>query len=181
MIKDIIINMKPLGIILIGAIILIFAASIYIKIRPVDLSNITQTSNSIISQTNQIKTYQSKNLQFNIGPSNDWKIDEGNAFVNLNNNYGKINLSRIATNFYNLSDYLKDFDSKRTVKIDLEESLMIDGYDSIKRTENFTGGSIIKQKVYYIFIDSWVYSLSTSSESLYDELDQIAKSFRYTP
>lgn len=129
----------------------------------------------------QTKIFQSKNLNLSLQISNKLQVLEKTTFVNLISQDRIINVSRIATNFDDISSYLKDFDSKRTVKIEQEHKLKINDYPSVDRMELFNNGPVAKQKVYYIYINNWIYSLSTSSESLYDDLDQIAQSFRYTP
>lgn len=37
------------------------------------------------------------------------------------------------------------------------------------------------EKNYFIYVSDSVYSFSTSDKSLYDDLDQIAQSFKYIP
>lgn len=129
----------------------------------------------------QTKTYQSKKLKISIQISTVWTVSEKISFIDLNSDKGKINISRIATNFDNANSYLKDFDSRRTIQISQSEENKISGYDSVNRIEIFNTGPIKQQKVYYIYINNWVYSLSTSQESLYNDLDKIAQSFRYLP
>lgn len=134
-----------------------------------------------INPSNEAKLYTSKNLKFSLQIPTLWRVTEDQTFTDLTSQDGKINVSRIATNFDNVNAYLADFDSKRTIKIASEEKMLINGYDSIKREERFIGGTIAEQKVYYIYIRGWIYSLSTSSKELYSDLDQIARSFRYIP
>lgn len=144
-------------------------------------SKVYETPPEKLTTQPQTKTFQSKNLKFSIQISSSWSIEEGIAFINLASSEGKINVSRIATNFNHLSGYLKDFDSKRSIEVTKEKTLNIDGYNSIERIETFKTGPIIKQKVYFIYADGWIYSVSTSFEALFDDLDQIAQSFQYTP
>ncbi len=161
------------------ALIFYFKSFQFIKNSPL-ISN--QERNFVNkSYPSQSKIFQSRALKLSLQLPKNWNVEEKLTFIDLVSANGKINVSRIATNFNNLSGYLKDFDNKRGLKVSTEESLKISGYDSIKRVEIFKGGSISSQKVYFIYIDGWIYSLSTSSESLYNDLDQIAKSFKYTP
>lgn len=123
----------------------------------------------------------SKVLQLSLTIPTNSQIIEKTTFIDIILDKGKINVSRIATNFPDLSGYIKDFDSKRILEVSEEKQLSISGYPSISRIETFAKGPVSKQYVYFIYVNGWIYSLSTTSESLYNDLDQIAKSFRYTP
>lgn len=124
--------------------------------------------------------YEFESIQMSLIKPVGWEISEKSSYVDLIKNNEKINLSRSGTNFDNIMSYLRDFDSKRNLEIEMESTLRNNDYDVIQRIEKFNGGSVNKQKVYYIYVNNWVYALSTSSEDLYDDLDQIAKSFKYT-
>lgn len=129
---------------------------------------------------NNQNIYNFKNLQLSLIRPVNWEISENRSYADLIDGDDKINVSRNGTNFSNINDYLNDFDSKRTIEVELEQELTNNGYAMVKRVEKFNGGPVNEQKVYYIYVSNWVYALSTSSESLYDELDQITRSFKYT-
>lgn len=129
---------------------------------------------------NQVKTYQSKNMKFSINLSTSTSVKEGLTYVDITFKKGLIDIVRNGTNFSSLSEYLKDSDAKKGVQVSEEDKLMINGYQADTRVE--TNPSTNKmQKTYYIYVENWAYTLSTSSPSLYGDLDQIAQSFRYTP
>lgn len=176
--------MKEKGNILIILIMLAILAAgvlLYYKTKLPKLS-ISQPSQKIsTNSTEKIKTYRSENLKFILQIPDQWQVVEGRAFIDLISTDGKINISKIATNFEDLKGYTSNFDSKRKLDIKEEENLIISDYPVLKRIEILEGGSILQQKVYYILIDNLVYSLSTTSEALFDDLDQIAKTFRYIP
>ena len=157
-------------------IILIFVGAIFMALGSGNLYKNTSSNQQSSSQI-----YRSKTLKFIISASPNWQLQEEITFVDLLSNEGKINISRIATNFSNVTDYLKDFDIKRNIVVETENKLSIYDRESVSRIEIFHGGPINKQKVYYIYVDNWVYSLSTYSEPLFGDLDQIAQSFKYTP
>ena len=140
------------------------------------------TITPVTSPGNQeLKTFKSKNIQFAVQVPKNFEVQEKIAYVDLISSVGRINLSRNATNFDSIKDYLNDFDSKREVEVSNEVIINIGAYDSIKRIENFNIGPIDEQNLYFIYVDNWVYSISTSTQSLYPVLDQIAQSFRYIP
>ena len=141
----------------------------------------TSFNNSYVNTPNQsVREYSSKFLKFKIFVPSDYKIEDKEISVTLIREKKEINIVRNGTNFSNLEDYLVNFDSKRNINISDENQLEIDGYSSVSRTVSVQDENII-QKSYYIFVGKAVYIISTSSPELYEDLDQIARSFKYTP
>lgn len=130
---------------------------------------------------NQTKLYQSENLKFSIQVPVNYQIEDTGITVSLKSDKGEISISRNGTQFTNLTEYLKDFDQKRKLKIEEENKLSINGFEATSRIEEFTTGLPNRHKIYFIFVGSWGFSTSTTSEVLFADLDQIAHSFRYTP
>lgn len=115
--------------------------------------------------------YTSKLMKFTVLlPSNDLQLSEGVNALFIKNNVGEIRLTRQGTNYDSLDNYLNSLD----LKIVDKENLIINDNSVIR-------GSIESRSYYFIYINNWVYALSTSSPELYSDLDQIARSFRYTP
>ncbi len=127
----------------------------------------------------QTKTFQSKTLKFTIILADNFQIEEKPGRVDLLNPNGKAYIDRNTTNFSDINEYLKDLDMHNKVKIIENKQIAINNYSANLR--RITLGSGETQKVYTIFIDGWIYSIYSDSDSLYSDLDQIAKSFRYTP
>lgn len=143
--------------------------------------NLRSSESSKKSVSNELITHESKYLKTSFKIPANWKVVEDVTYIDLVYNNNKINVSRNGTNFSDISGYLDDFDSKRNIKIKSERTLTINGHDVIERMEILNGGPVNQQKVYYIYADNWVYSLSTDSEELFADLDRVAQSFRYTP
>lgn len=132
------------------------------------------------SQPTELKTFKSQNLDFEIQIPQKFTPKDDVLSTELESPLGKITIIRNGTNFDNLQDYIRDFDSRRKLtSFDVKETI-INGLDSLSRTVNFTQENV-QQKSYYIYVENLVYILSTNSKSLYNDLDQIAQSFRYTP
>ncbi len=167
-------------IITIVAILAIVVAAAY-KVRSGSIGS--PTASPIESpNTQEFKIFQSKNLKFSIEVPVAFTIKETVAQVELNKGNLTISISKNSTNFLNIREYVNNFDLKRSgLVIQNESAEKINNLDSLNRIEKFSVGPIEQQKIYYIYIDSKVYSLSTSSPALYPDLDQIAWSFRYTP
>ncbi|OGD85850.1 hypothetical protein A3B51_03265 [Candidatus Curtissbacteria bacterium RIFCSPLOWO2_01_FULL_41_18] len=148
---------------------------------PVQPTNPPKASTYLPSPTSQeLKVFQSKSLKFEVKIPIQFQVDDNVVSVVLNSSEGQITIGRNGTNFDNLQDYLKGFDSKRRIEISGTTMLIINGLNSLSRIIKFSEEGII-QKSYYIYVNNSVYILSTKSESLYLALDQIAQSFRYTP
>jgi hypothetical protein len=155
-------------------------------IKPSNTINNTTTSSTPIatqsSTKNNFKIFQSKALKFTIKLPTHTTTIEKSTYVDFILVDSKINVSKNNTNFDVLDDYIKDFDSiRKSIKVQNEERLNINGLNAVKRIEFFNLGPINQQKVYYIYNDYAVYSISTTFQPLYPDLDQIAQSFRYTP
>lgn len=161
--------MKQTGNVLILIIIvaiLAIGAVIYYK------SNSSQPEST--KSAEQAKTIQSKNLKFSVEIPSDFEKQEKFTTVILNNNGNEIKISRVATNFENLENYLADLSNKNKFNLSNKENLSINDSVAIRGNTN-------DEKIYFIYRDGWVFSISTDSNSLFDDLDQIAHSFHYIP
>ncbi len=161
-------KLGPLGIII--AVLLLGVGVLYIA----------RNNHSYTSSQEQTKTYQSKSLKFSVIILTSALVKEKQTYVDIIFGDKLINVVRNGTNFQSLIEYLKDFDSKKKEEVGQENEFIINGYKANSRIENNRAANRI-QKVYYIYVENWVYSLSTSSPTLYGDLDQIARSFRYAP
>lgn len=126
------------------------------------------------------KTYSSKVMKFAIDVPYQFRVEDTDVKLTLSVDTGQISIVRNGTNYDNLSDYLAEFDTRRNLTSSEINKISIDGKEAISRLVTFPEEGV-RQKSYYIYADSWVYVLSTSSEALFSDLDQIAQSFRYTP
>lgn len=130
----------------------------------------------------ELRTFQSKNLKFSIQTPTDFETEEKFTRVTLSStNNDEILVNRIATDFSNLEDHLNDLNKKNKVEVIEQKPIAINKYQALVRLIKYPGGPSQGERIYNILVDNWVYSISTSSKSLYDELDQIAQSFRYIP
>lgn len=141
---------------------------------------VIQTTTTNAAYTPQTETLQADNLRFSIQVPQRFQKVIGVAQVTLLVPGGQIAISRTATNFTNLSDYLVDLDAKRRVKITDMTQQQIDGNDAISRIEVYSNLNQ-QEKVYDIYADGWVYTFSTSDKALFADLDQIAPTFQYLP
>src|SRR3989337_3905388 len=157
---------KKFLMIIAGVLILLSVATIVLdkfgenyKFSKTPSSSGTETQKVHVSQR-----FKSRNLDFEVQIPKDYEINEKLTFVELKFNQYLIDIIRNGTNFDLLEEYLENFDKTRKLKTEEQENELINNYQAVRRIEtNLDSG--VKEKVYYFFVDSWVYTLSTSSES----------------
>lgn len=153
----------------------------YLYIRGNSLDNGLKGKKSKVQNTdNQLQFYSSSSQNFKVLLPPDYIITERITYIDFKKNGGVIGISRTdASNFESLNAYLKDFDDKSKIKNpNIVDQFQVGGNDVIVRQEV---RGVTPVRISYIFVDGWVYGLSTNSEDLYADLDQITKSFQYTP
>lgn len=131
------------------------------------------------NESQPTKTFESKYLKFKIDLPYGFQATDETSRITINSNQGQMSITRNGTNYSKLEDYISDFDSKRKLTASEAKNVLIDGHEALYRNVEYPDQSF-KQKSYYIFVGNAVYIFSTSSEAFYDELDQIAQSFKYT-
>lgn len=134
------------------------------------------SANSYPTQTIAINNYQSDLLNFSIDYPSTVRMELHDTTVTLfgTNSVDYIYISRASTNFENIQDYVEDLSVKNHFTV-------VDRIQYQQYGQDILTGIVDHDKTYFIYIDGWVYTISTSSPELYDELDQIARSFRYIP
>lgn len=138
----------------------------------------TFPSNTTSSGTKEFKS--SDLLDFTVDIPNGNLVTEKQSVVVISSSFGDITVYRNSTEFDNLGDYLKFVEEMNKLGVTARKSLVINGFDAQSSLIGLNN-SEDREKNYSIYVDSQIYVLSTSSEALYDDLDQIAQSFRYTP
>jgi len=137
-----------------------------------------QTKNTtLVAQDQDNKTFSSSILKFSVDVPKNYQIEEKFTDVILTNNKADINISRTGTNFETVGEYIAELENKNSMVVTDKQSIasnIISGYI------NHSNG--VQKKTYFIYAGNWaIYTLSTASKELYSDLDQIARSFKYTP
>lgn len=164
-------NHHNVAVILLLGIILLFVLLIFsfYKGEKQKSTNITELSTS---------DYISTNMNFLISYPVFFELNDNGTLVILTNDEGVIEIIRNGTDGESLTEYLNTFDSRRNIEISSQNTTTINNEDVIVR-EEFFPNSNKEQKAFYISANNAIYILSTTSPELYDELDQVAQSFRY--
>ncbi len=156
-------------------IVVIFVGAIYIVISS---GNLYQNISNSQPTSNQI--YKSKAMKFSIDVPSKFQIKEDLSIFLLKYNGLNIEIIKNGTNYSNLNDYIVSFDQRRNLISSEVKKNSVNGLEAMSRKVRFPKEKG-EQKTYYICGDNWVYILSTSSPALFNDLDKIARSFRYTP
>lgn len=152
---------------------------IYFVIRP-KLDYQTYKSLEVDSTNSSLITFNSKSMSFSLKLPSSFRVVEGSTFVSIKNDLGEIDIVKNNTNYDRLEDYLKTFDSRRNLSITNSEQLNMGNLKAEIRLSTDPNTNIT-QKAYFIYANYSVYIISTTSPELYDDLDMIAKSFKYIP
>lgn len=164
---------KLLAVIFIGVVIMLLWKVIDAKkMQMYDQSN-------QITAPQQLQTYRSDLMKFSIDHPNNWSLIEGQTQLTFTTIGGTILITRIATNFNDIDSYLDNLMTANKLILNNKEASTSNNLQMIKGEINENNNST--EKIYFIYADGWVYTLSTTSPELYDDLDAIAQSFRYTP
>ncbi|KKR51384.1 MAG: hypothetical protein UT84_C0001G0069 [Candidatus Curtissbacteria bacterium GW2011_GWA1_40_16] len=172
--------------ILLPLLVILVLASVYLGYKQIvqtpkkGSATIKSITNTTPSPSNrELKTFQSKIMKFTIAlPDKLSAIDESSR-VKIQSSKGEIFVNRNGTQFNDLDTYLSNFDQTTQLDISLDENMIINNNVARKRISKNPNIGI--EKTYFIYAENYVYKISTSSEDLYIDLDQIAQSFRYTP
>lgn len=164
-------NKKTIGLLL-TAILAIF---LFLFIR-----NLPNSNEQKVNSDANYKEVASEFMNFSVNVPQNVETEEGYSFVTILFQEGDVKIDRNGTNFDSVEEYVQDFDTKRSLNVISESPVLIGKYSGITRIEKLNGGPVLEEKVYYIYVDNYIYSIHTSSPDLYDELDTIAHSFHYT-
>lgn len=128
-----------------------------------------------ILQTVNTKEFKSSGvMDFTIRIPHDYQIIEKFGSVTISGPSGEILLAQNGTNYTNLADYIDDSRNNLKSKLYNRKNLTIERLEA-------TSGFIEQEKFIFIYAEYNVYILSAKNADLYDDLDQIAQTFQYTP
>lgn len=122
----------------------------------------------------KLKAFRSSVMEFEIDIPVSYEIKERSSSVSIFAPEGEIRVLRNGTEYDNLDGYVAHLEEFNGVSFQKESDSAINNLSAQK-------GILEGELTYFIYTNHVVYSVSTSEEALYSDLDQIAKSFRYTP
>ena len=122
--------------------------------------------------TQSLEYYSNDVLDFKVILPSGFNVESQSVSVALENSIGTIRILRSASLYDNLEEHITDQRVNIKTRLSMMERLSIDGNEAVR-------GYFDDEKTYIVQINGLVYSFSTSSPELYDELDQIAQSFEY--
>ncbi len=126
-----------------------------------------------------LKTFKSsETMDFTIELPVEYEVEERFGSATINTKNGSIKVGLYGTNYDNLRDHMLNLNELNKYDVIDSNFLEISGHESLVQQIKWLSGIL---KEYVIYIEGNVYSFSTEQPELYDDLDQIARSFRYTP
>ncbi len=170
-------NNKPVYVLLVVFGIAIIGMLVYFFYFLKSSTKFTLTDRKAILPTPSygLKTFKSsETMDFTVELPVEYEIEERFGSATLSFSKGKIRITHIGTNYDNLDEHIAALGELNRVSYTKEEDLIIDRFPAQK-------GVLENKKIYFIFAENGVYAFSTEQPELYDDLDQIVRSFRYTP
>ena len=102
-----------------------------------------------------------------------FEVKDQGILINLANNIeGNITIGRSGTNYNSIEDYFGFIRERNNFGDVLFSKAPSSKYQILH-------GKIQQSKLYLVYVDHWVFSLSTTSPDLYDDLEEIVQSFKY--
>ncbi len=157
--------------------VLVMGVVLYFQQQGVDIN----TQKSTVSQSftpveyrEEIQTVRPQDMNYTIEVPSSFNVEEKTPSVILSSVGNEITITRSGTNFDDIDSYISNLSEENNFVLEAKKEDVVNGLSAIS-------GFVGERKSYFIYADGWVYTLSTTSTDLYSDLDQIAKSFRYTP
>lgn len=126
----------------------------------------------------QSYTYHSKSMRMSLLVPDSFKIESKNNTITFSSQDGDIEVARIATNFDTVSEYFENLAAQNKYTEYQTTPLRIHDADSLLVEIAVQGKP---QRIYFIYVDHWIYSISTTKMAFYTIQDSMAESFSYIP
>ncbi len=126
----------------------------------------------------QSYTYRSKAMKMSVLIPDSFKIETKNNSMAFISQEESIEINRIATNFDTVTEYFENLAIQNKYTKYQTTPIRIHDADSLLVEIDASGK---QQRIYLIYVDHWVYSISATSSTLYAIQDSMAESFVYVP
>lgn len=123
--------------------------------------------------------YTSPLLHISLLLGNEFAVKEGNNNLTFSSEQGTIVMTRTATNFSTAKEYVDYIASQNKFENYTSTPFSMHGLDSVLVENKTNDGK--SYRTYLLYVDHWIYSIETTSSSLYAAQDAMADSFRYIP
>lgn len=133
------------------------------------------SSETIPITNSSTRTFNSgRVMDFVIEVPTTFEITEKSSRVSFSDSQGAIYIDQVFTELDDLDTYILNSKNNLETRLEDREEISINDLEAVS-------GFIGDRKEYLIYADGRVYFIFTDSPALYDDLDQAARSFRYTP
>ncbi len=166
---------KPLIIILVSSTVLVFIFLVLSTLNQRAFSGYNDSGSG--KKLTDKMVYTSIPMRFEVEVPTEFEVEETELTISVKDNLGEILISRNGTEYDDLKDHLEFGAQMNGLEIISLTWSIIDGHESINTVAESDEGQ--EYYLQYIKVQDTVYAFSTSHPNLYDELDQIAQSFKY--
>ncbi len=128
-------------------------------------------SSSAIERTN---TYRSNILEMSVTVSDGFEVEESGNFITLTSDEGTIHIDRISTNENSIRAYVQKLREKNNINVQEHKAQYFRNVEVLE--------TMIEDSDLTYFLSpklGRIFSLSTTSPELYDDLEKIVQSFEY--
>lgn len=145
----------------------------------------TANNKDRVTQTNsetKLLTYTSQNKKVSFLYPPDYQIEEIYNDISLIKGISQISIYSIGTNYDNLQDYLNGLERMNKLNIVERYPSQINNIKTIRAVIKTPVNNNPDSYTYFFYPTEWtVYSISTDSKELRNDVDKIAETFIYNP
>lgn len=143
-----------------------------------ELGNLPSKSTPTVANT--LEEYISDGMDLTIQLRKDFDVKDQTTRLLISNESGLIIITREGTQFETLDLYISNLNQLNKLKDISSKDTIINSFPAKMRfVEELENNHVFKSND--VLVQSRIYSFTTEDKSLYDDLDQIAQSFKYTP
>jgi hypothetical protein len=172
--------------ILIGVVVFILFFIVFLKQKQTFKYQIYQKAIPTIIPTAtpspSVREYHSKFLKIRFMVPSEFEISELDNDIALKSKIGEASIERIGTNNDSIEGYLFGLSDLNKLEITDKQKVKINGMDVIICKIKSNANDNPERRSYFFYPTlGTIFVISTRSQELFGELDQIAQSFRYEP
>jgi hypothetical protein len=137
-----------------------------------------EVSNESLDKTGT-RDYSSENLEINIRVPDESEVKEMFTNISIAINGGEVLINRTGTNYPDIKGYFLDLKTKNRLNPKTYNELIINERDSVLATLEDPNDEANEQRSYFVYVNGWVYTFSTSEQKLNPILDEIVYSSKF--
>jgi hypothetical protein len=176
-------NIKNAKIFILIIVLLILLVTLFNKDMLDQLIFVPKVENNNASNSqNHVTKYYSEQMGIAFYYPDNYELTDRSINILLESEVGQIIIGKVGTNYNSIDEFLDArFRLDNLKKNIISKHIDISGLDFVEVVLAYPNRPDLNRKEYFLYKNHSVLSLSTNKTDLYSDLDQIARSFRYTP